>query len=247
MNVSGIGKSHIGRVRAQNQDTILVKNDALGVLPNLYVVADGLGGHQSGEVASRRAIEAFCAFFDGLEGEGCEGELLSAALLYANKKVYEDAINIAENRGMGTTFSVVATCGQSLHYAHVGDSRIYLYMHDGGLVRLTTDHISVTAELLAQGLITQEEAARYPATVLSRAVGTDVDVKIDLGVALLDGAKYAILCSDGLYNMLTDGEIATIVAAERDLDVMTEKLIAAANKAGGKDNISVIVIGWDEL
>ncbi|MCL2753505.1 MAG: protein phosphatase 2C domain-containing protein [Defluviitaleaceae bacterium] len=251
MKVSSAGKSHIGKVREQNQDTIFTNDDGIGVLLNLYVVADGLGGHQSGEVASRRATEAFCAFFvmleDGHSTEDSEQELLAAALAYANQKVFDDATNVVENKGMGTTFSAVTIKNGILHYAHVGDSRIYISKNDGELIQVTTDHLSVTAELLEEGFITQDEAKKYPETVLSRAIGTDFEVKIDMGETSLDGAKYAILCSDGLHNMITDDEIANIVASESNLETMTGKLTAAANNAGGKDNISVIVIGWGEL
>jgi len=257
MDVSGVGKSHIGKVREQNQDTIFVNNDGLGVLSNLYIVADGLGGHQSGEVASRKATEVFCAFFVALVDDDSEKytndtndtiqELLVEALAYANTRVFDNATNIVENKGMGTTFSAATIYEGILHFVHVGDSRIYLMKSDGGLTQITTDHMSITSELLEQGLITQEEAKKYPKTVLSRAVGTDSDVKIDIGAVSIEGAKYAILCSDGLYNMVTNEDILEIIKKEINLDVMTQKLVAAANDAGGKDNISVIVIRWDKL
>ena len=254
MIVKGAGKSHIGKVREQNQDTIFVNNRGLGVLPNLYVVADGLGGHQSGEVASRKATEAFCDYFSIMADEHSSYESPSssvqefflAALRYANERVFQNAANVFENRGMGTTFSAATIENSIINFVHVGDSRIYLVKENNTLEQITNDHVSVTTELLKQGLITQEEAKKYPETVLSRAIGTDSEVKIDIGAASLNGVKYVILCSDGLHNMLIDDEITKILENESDLEFLAEKLVVAANMAGGRDNISVIVIRWGE-
>ncbi|MCL2575022.1 MAG: Stp1/IreP family PP2C-type Ser/Thr phosphatase [Defluviitaleaceae bacterium] len=252
MQMVGVGKSHIGQVRSQNQDAIFICNDGLPPLANLYIVADGLGGHSSGEVASRRATEAFCSFFNSFV---CDDEnlskppqnVLAEALAYANLQVYDDSIKNKEHEGMGTTFSAATIVQGNLHFVHVGDSRIYLVGNDGGIIQMTTDHLSITAELLEQGLITQEEARKYPATVLSRAIGTDTAVEIDIGQSSLDGMKYVVLCSDGLYNMLDDNQISKIINEENNLEEMAKKLTKAANAAGGLDNISVIVIGWGDV
>ena len=244
--MQGFGKSDVGKVRTNNEDAIFVDNGGPAPLANLYVLADGMGGHNAGEIASLRAVSAFCDYFEQHQDFVYKEQYLADALQYANGRVHNDARKYPEFSGMGTTLSAITTDSDNLYYAHVGDSRIYLVKEDGELTQITTDHISVTAELLAQGLITENEAKKYPETVLSRAIGTDVDVKIDVGSVTVEGIKYALLCSDGLHNMITDEEISAIINSEKDLETITEKLIAAANNAGGDDNISVIMIGWGD-
>jgi protein phosphatase len=253
------GKSHIGKVRDQNQDAIFVNTDGLGPLPNLFVVADGLGGHSCGDIASNRAMAAFCGFFEN-NVENPDGalkddisdyeDMLADGLTFANLQVHDDSLNNREYGDMGTTFTAAVLHNGFIHYVHVGDSRIYLVKNhienNLQLIQLTKDHFSLTADLVAQGLLTEEEAADYPEVVLTRAIGTDSNVKIDKGKAELEGVCYILLCSDGLTNMIDDGGILNIIISANSLDEAAEMLVNAALNAGGLDNISVIVIGWDE-
>ncbi|MDR2167717.1 MAG: Stp1/IreP family PP2C-type Ser/Thr phosphatase [Clostridiales bacterium] len=244
------GKSHVGKVRTQNQDAILISEVGPAPLPNLFIAADGLGGHSSGDIASNRAMAAFCAFFENAGHAESLEDLLAGALAFANLQVHEDSLNNQEHQGMGTTFTACSIHKKMIHYVHVGDSRIYLVKNDAEnslqLVQLTKDHFSLTADMVAAGLLTEEEAKGYPEAVLTRAIGTDSDVKIDKGAASLEGVVYILLCTDGLTNMIDDNEIANIIKSTKSLDEAAETLVNAALDAGGRDNISVILIGWGE-
>ena len=242
-----VGKSHIGKLREQNQDAVFVNTAGLGPLPNLFVVADGMGGHSSGDIASSSAMAAFCGFFDGHElGKNLE-DCLVAALAEANAQVHSVATNNAEYHGMGTTFSAATIKDKKLYYAHVGDSRIYLIEYDK-ISQLTKDHSTLTADMLREGIISEEEAKGYPPCVLNRAIGTDPDVIIDSGVADLEGVKYVLICSDGLADMISNDMILEIFKQGKDdVALITDVLVQAALDGGGRDNISVIVIGGEAL
>jgi protein phosphatase len=241
------GKSHIGKVRDSNQDAFFVSLDGPAPLENLFIVADGMGGHSAGDVASARALEAFCDFVSKSDNVvGAYEDFMAEALNYANSEVYFQSLNKIEYRGMGTTFSAVSVRGGCLHYVHVGDSRVYL-VGGQGLKQVTTDHSSLTADMVAQGLIDAEEAKKYPRVVLSRAIGTDEEVRIDKGFAEPgEDVGYILICSDGLTNMLGDKQIFEIFdEPAKDAGEICERLVQGALNAGGSDNISVIVIGWD--
>jgi protein phosphatase len=241
-----VGKSHIGKVRESNQDAFFVSLDGPLPLPNLFIVADGMGGHSAGDIASARAVEAFCDFVKGSSSiiSVCEN-FLAEALAYANSEVHYQSLSKAEHRGMGTTFSAVSIDAHNrLYYVHVGDSRIY-FVNKQGIRQITKDHSGLTADMVEQGLLDAEEAKKYPRVVLSRAIGTDEEVRIDKGLVDLKDTQYVLLCSDGLTNMLSDEQIFKIMSAETDLDELCERLVESALDAGGSDNISVIVIGWD--
>ena len=239
----GYGKSDVGKVRANNEDVIYVNNEGLGCLSNLFVVADGMGGHNAGEIASKRAVSAFCEFFEKNSAFVYIQDFLADGLAHANERVHLDAENMPELAGMGTTFSACTADENNLYYTHVGDSRIYA-VKKGELIQLTRDH-SLVAEMIEKGDVTQEEASSHPdKNIITRAVGTDLHVNIDKGYFPLDDVKYILLCSDGLTDMLKDGEIAKIMQADDTAANKVESLIAAALEAGGVDNISVIVMGW---
>ena len=236
-----VGITHIGKVREQNQDAIFVKSEGYMNLPNLFIVADGLGGHLAGSVASNTAMEAFCNFlYDHKPTKHIENSLVSA-LCVANEQVYNDAVKNKEHKGMGTTFSVVVVHEEKVHYAHVGDSRVYL-IKDDAMTQITKDHFSLTADMVRDGVITQEEAKKYPASVLTRAIGTDLDVKIDKGVVALEGASHILICSDGLTNMVDNENILKIIKNFENLEQATQALIDAALDGGGLDNISAILV-----
>jgi len=246
MHIKAAGKSHIGKVRESNQDAFFVNPSGPVPLVNLFVVADGLGGHSAGDVASTRALEAFCDFVgksNNIIGD-CEN-FMAEALAFANGEVHQLAINNEEYKGMGTTFSAVSIDENYMHYVHVGDSRIYL-VESGGIRQLTTVHSDVTADMVEQGFLDVKEAKKYPRVVLNRAIGTDEEVSIDKDTIVLGkGVRNILLCSDGLTNMLSDEQIFDVFKTGTDADGLCERLVQAALDAGGSDNISVIVIGWD--
>lgn len=224
-----IGSStDIGRVRERNEDAVLV-------IPPLFAVADGMGGHRGGEVASHVALDRL----EELESDG-KGSLADR-VRQANQAVWDRAAGDDHLTGMGTTLTAIRLDGDTAILAHVGDSRAYL-LRDEELRQLTTDH-TLVERMLRSGEITEEEADVHPhKNVLTRALGTDQEVDVDeASIALLDGDRL-LLCSDGLTGMVTEDQIQAILQASPDPQNAAERLVRAANRAGGVDNISVVVL-----
>jgi serine/threonine protein phosphatase PrpC len=225
-----------GRQRRANEDSMLARSP-------LFVVADGMGGARAGEVASRLAIESFQ---HGLEDTTDAEGSLAAYARAANVSIHERSQADAEHAGMGTTLTAVYVGEEEVAIAHVGDSRAYC-LRDGELLRLTDDH-SLVDELIRQGKLTPEEAVEHPQrSVITRALGPEADVEIDTrSYRARDGDVY-LLCSDGLTTMVPDALIAEIMLAHGRLRDMGEALIGAANEAGGRDNITVVLLRVEEL
>jgi protein phosphatase len=221
--------SDTGRKRRHNEDAFIVQ-------PPLFAIADGMGGAQAGEVASRLAAEALRGAGDGSTAE----ERLVSLVQEANRRVYERQTEDEATSGMGTTVTAVLVDGDELVVGHVGDSRAYL-VREGRLAQLTEDH-SLVQELLSDGRLSPEEAERHPQrSVITRAVGTDPDVDVDLRRNAVEAGDVVLLCSDGLTDMVTDEAILRIVEQNRhDLDGAVRALVDAANAGGGEDNITVI-------
>jgi serine/threonine protein phosphatase PrpC len=225
-----------GRQRRANEDSLLARAP-------LFVIADGMGGAQAGEVASRIAVESF---EPGLP-ETLHPELELAELARAaNARIHELSHANAEQAGMGTTLTAVYVGEQEVAIAHVGDSRAYC-LRDGQLLRLTDDH-SLVDELIRQGRLTPEEAIEHPQrSVITRALGPEGIVEVDTrSFRGRDGDVY-LLCSDGLTTMISEEEIAVALLAHERLRDAGEALIAAANHAGGRDNISVVLIRLEDV
>jgi PPM family protein phosphatase len=225
-----------GRQRRANEDSVLARSP-------LFVVADGMGGAQAGEVASRLAIESFQhGLEDAMDAEGVLAEYARAA----NVSIHERSQANAEHAGMGTTLTAVYVGAEELAIAHVGDSRAYC-LRDGELLRLTDDH-SLVDELIRQGKLTPEEAVAHPQrSVITRALGPESEVEIDTrSYRARDGDVY-LLCSDGLTTMVPDGSLVEILLAHPQLREAGEALIAAANEAGGRDNITVVLLRVEEV
>ena len=218
----------IGRVRERNEDSILVE-------PPLYVVADGMGGHRGGQVASQVALE----MMEELAGEG-KGSLADH-VRSANRAVWDRSVEDQRLSGMGTTLTAARVDGASATIAHVGDSRAYL-LREGLLRQLTTDH-TLVERMIRSGEITEAEADVHPhKNVLTRALGTDQHVEVDEdAVELIDGDRL-LLCSDGLTGMVTEDQIQAILETTESPQQAADRLVKAANRAGGIDNISVVVI-----
>jgi PPM family protein phosphatase len=225
-----------GLQRRANEDSLLVRSP-------LFVVADGMGGAQAGEVASRVAVEAFR---DGLrDGSDPEGRLVTQ-VEQANSRINELSHQSAEHAGMGTTITAAYVGEQDVTIAHVGDSRAYC-LRDGELLRLTDDH-SLVDELIRQGKLTPEEAEEHPQrSVITRALGPEAAVEVDVRSFRGRVNDVYLVCSDGLTTMLAESELIDLLVSHERLRDMGDALIAAANAAGGKDNITVVLFRVEEV
>ena len=201
-----------------------------------------MGGAQAGEVASQMAVEEF---HEALPDEGSAEERLVDRVRAANRRIYDLSRTEHERAGMGTTLTAVYLDDDHLAVAHVGDSRAYLF-RDGELTRLTQDH-SLVEELVRQGKLTEEQAAEHPQrSIITRALGIERDVEVDTWTYPMRAGDVVLLCSDGLTSMIGEEQIAQILAGEASLDRAADRLIDAANDAGGRDNITVVLFRLEE-
>jgi PPM family protein phosphatase len=236
-------KSDIGRMRKNNEDCLLV-DEQLGLL----IIADGMGGHAGGEVASATAVETITAYvkahLTGHEPADQMTVLLQAAIRTADEAIWTNAQAHRELRDMGTTVVLALYQGNQVHIAHVGDSRAYL-LHHGELLQLTEDH-SVVARLIKAGQLTPKAARSHPLShQITRYLGSR-DAVAELQCVTWQRGDYLLLCSDGLTNMVEDDHIeALMLGGDRDVQAICEALIARANAYGGQDNISVILAHRD--
>ena len=233
-----ISKTHVGLVRENNEDALLVRE------PYLFAVADGMGGYAAGEIASRSTIKAFEAATYSLRHEQGEQNIRSImleAFAKANTHVYKMAVSNESYTGMGTTMTALYLPGDGMGYCcHVGDSRLYLY-RGGQLEQLTRDHTFV-ADLQEQGKITEEEAFVHPQRhILLQALGVEEQVKADFFHFKLQTADRLLICSDGLSDMLRHKEIAAIIG-DSDLQQAADRLLEQSLDNGGRDNVSLILI-----
>jgi serine/threonine protein phosphatase PrpC len=225
------GRTDPGRVRRRNEDTFVLD-------PPLFAVADGMGGAQAGEVASRLTAAAFREYHDA--DELAPNERLQAIIQEANRRVYERARTDSQHSGMGTTVTAALLIGGKVTLGHVGDSRAYR-IRDGELEQLTEDH-SLVGDLMRSGRLTPEEADAHPQrSVITRALGTDPEVVVDTLVVDADPGDLFLLCSDGLTTMVSDDDILGILAAAPTLDDAARELVRAANSGGGEDNVTVVL------
>lgn len=231
MRVAAAGATNTGRVREVNEDSYLVDERQ-----GLYAVADGMGGHQAGEVASATAVEA-------LRASVASGRAINDAIRDANIAVFEKAVDDPGLEGMGTTLTalVVPSFGDQLLIGHVGDSRAYL-LRDGELSRVTDDH-SLVEELVREGRLTAEQAEVHPQrAIITRALGVDGQVEVDVYTITVRAGDRVVLCSDGLTTMVRDRDVERMARAGNEPQRTAEELIEAANEAGGDDNITVVVV-----
>ena len=229
----------IGKRRKLNQDYIYTSEMPIGNLPNIFIVADGMGGHKAGDYASKYTVETICSQI-GQSFEKNPVIILEKAIAQANSHIRKKATEDAAFDGMGTTV-VVATCfGKYLKVANVGDSRLYII--NDRITQITKDH-SLVAEMVRMGGIDQETARNHPdKNIITRAVGASDTVEIDFFDVELNEGDIILMCSDGLTNMLEDEEIRMILNGQRDIVEKAQELVKAANNNGGQDNISVILI-----
>jgi protein phosphatase len=224
------GATDTGRTRRRNEDSYVVA-------PPLFCVADGMGGAQAGEVASRLAA---AAVEDADPGGPSGPERVTSLIQEANRRVYERASADPTVSGMGTTMTVALVEDDGVTIGHVGDSRAYL-VRDGSLKQITEDH-SLVNELVKSGKLSREEAEQHPQrSVITRALGTDPDVDVDAFTVEVQPGDLFLLCSDGLTSMVDNEEILTLLEQNRgDLKLTTKSLLTAANRGGGEDNITVV-------
>lgn len=230
-------QTDIGLKRSNNQDTIKVC-EGLG----LCLVADGMGGHKGGEIASEMAADTVEAVIGQANSFDSVEAWVKHAISQANKDIYLKAIDEPELRGMGTTCSLVVVKDDMVHIGHVGDSRIY-FVSDAEIRQVTIDH-TLVEDLIKRGELKREDAKQHPKrNVITRAVGTDSDVEVDYSSYRVVDTEKVLLCSDGLTGRVEDHEILEIVN-NNSIDDAVKALIKLANDRGGADNISVVIMSF---
>jgi serine/threonine protein phosphatase PrpC len=229
------GVTDAGRKRRRNEDAFILE-------PPLFAVADGMGGAQAGEVASRLAVDAFREFHDADELD--PEERVTAIIQEANRRIFERAREDTQASGMGTTITAALVADEAVSIGHVGDSRAYR-LRAGHLTQLTEDH-SLVADLVPGGRLTPEEADAHPQrSVITRALGTDAEVDVDSFSVEVEPGDVILLCSDGLTTMVTDEEIVSIVRESKSLERAAKQLVKAANRRGGEDNVTVVLFALE--
>ncbi len=233
--MKAVGNSVIGMRRTNSEDAIYINEQK-----NLYLVADGMGGCNAGEVASSTAISAFVKAMENAEN----GEILDkmmSAVAQCNKEVYQKSRENIEFLDMGTTLVAVTIENEKMFVVHVGDSRVYLF-RENNLQQITTDH-SYVMELVKIGSITREEAEVHPKrNIITRAIGIREDVEADTIIEDMKQGDKILLCTDGLSNMVSKGEMTKILIEQCSTEEKVKKLVVLANEKGGLDNISLILI-----
>ena len=233
------GSTDVGQKRSINQDYIYFSDISVGNLPNLYIVADGMGGHKAGDKASSFAVEEFVTYIQNAE-EVHPLVLMKNAMKHANEALFHLASSKPEYEGMGTTFVAAVVLEDVMYIMNIGDSRLYIL--EDQLKQVSLDH-SLVEELVRNGQLTKEEAKNHPQkNVITRAVGVDSKVKADFFQVSMDDVKTILLCSDGLTNMITEQTIKYVLENTKNIQKATEALIGLANDNGGLDNISVVII-----
>jgi serine/threonine protein phosphatase PrpC len=252
--IEAFGRTDVGRRRKVNEDSFLVAPES-----HLYAVCDGMGGHNAGEVASRMAVETLAAFVErsGVEKEitwpwgldanlSFEANRLKTAIRLANSQVFRSADSNEELTGMGTTVVAALVSGNIMTLGSAGDSRCYL-VRDQQLQQLTQDDSWVSAAL-GEGILNSDDVERHPLrNVITKAVGARDSIDIEVIEQTLQAGDVALLCSDGLHGMVNDDEIARIlVSGSGSLEEATASLVDAANEAGGRDNVSAILLRYSD-
>lgn len=230
----------MGRMRSSNQDCVFCEENAVGNFPNLFLVADGMGGHRAGDTASRMCIEEVVRYILSTDLQ-TPVSAFDHAVQTANLAIYEKSRSFEELSGMGTTLVGTTIVDQTAYIINVGDSRLY-HVRDG-IRQITVDH-SLVEEMVKSGEIQKEEMRTHPnKNIITRALGTDAAVRPDCFEIEVQEGDVLLLCSDGLSNMLEDEEIEKIIKEHiSDMREAGERLVELANEAGGKDNISVVLV-----
>ena len=229
-----------GRTRNTNQDYVYCEYNAVGSFPNLFIVADGMGGHNAGDTASRMCVEEVVSQIEQSTKVTPIG-IFEQAVTAANEKVFQASLSDKALKGMGTTIVATVVFGDTAYIVNVGDSRLYVYKNT--FRQVTIDH-SLVEEMVQSGKLHKEDMRTHPnKNIITRALGTNSEVKADCFEIEVDEGDVLLLCSDGLSNMLEDERIERIIKSNReDMSEAGKRLVQEANEAGGKDNISVVLI-----
>lgn len=228
----------VGRIRQMNQDYVFATDEPLGSLPNLLVVADGMGGHKAGDFASKFTVETLKEELKLSLKEGPE-EVLMDAVQVVNHKLIQTAETDIKLDGMGTTLVAATVIDHTLYFINVGDSRLYLI--NKNIKQLSRDH-SLVEEMLRLGGISEEEAKHHPdKNIITRAIGVKEDVEADFYEFALKKDDVILMCTDGLCNMVSEDEIFAIIKGARDIVEAGQLLVNRANENGGKDNIGIVL------
>lgn len=234
----------VGRVRAVNQDYVFSCLEPIGNLLNLFIVADGMGGHQAGDFASSYSVKKFLESVS-LSLQKNPHKIFEDAIKYANRELIEKSKENPELKGMGTTLVALSIAGERAYVANVGDSRLYCMENE--LTQITVDH-SLVQEMIRLGELTKESARSHPdKNIITRAVGATKEIKPDFFEFTITDESILLMCSDGLSNMVSDQELAVLLKSDKMPEKVGRKLIETANENGGKDNIAVIVINSGEV
>lgn len=237
MQSSGI--TDTGSKRKNNQDSIFFSDEPVGSLPNLYIVADGMGGHRAGDKASRMAIDITVEFIKKSTIENPIA-ILKRAMIYANNEIYKSANKDPDLVGMGTTMVAAVALDGKLYVANVGDSRLYVVGND--IRQITMDH-SLVEEMIRSGELERKKGRNHPEkNIITKAMGSKDEVVPDFFEIDMEPDDKYVLCSDGLSNMVEDDEIRDIVMDYRDIKDAARALVDRANYYGGSDNISVVIV-----
>ncbi len=229
----------VGQKRKDNQDYIFTSEKPMGNLPNLFLVADGMGGHKAGDYASRCAVETICDVAERTFEKEPQ-VILKKAIEAANEMVYQKSLEEPDLEGMGTTIVAASCLGHYVQIANVGDSRLYVI---GDSIRQITQDHSWVEEMVRVGALDKEDARTHAKkNIITRALGANNGVEIDFFTVEVEKEELILMCSDGLTNMLEDEEIRMIVKGQRDIVEKVEALVREANNRGGTDNISVVLI-----
>jgi protein phosphatase len=232
----------IGSRREVNQDYVYCNDDAVGLLPNLYIVADGMGGHKAGDFASRYSVSEFEKELKEQNARTIIGSMEGAVRL-VNERLLKEAAAEPDYEGMGTTFVAACIVQENLYILNIGDSRLYLINEKGTIRQITQDH-SLVEEKILRGEIERKDAKNHPEkNVITRALGAAEQVIPDFFEVELSAGDYVLLCSDGLTNMVEDLILKeTVLNPETSLKEKAETLVKLANENGGRDNISLVLV-----
>lgn len=231
----------IGRKRELNEDYIYTSGQPIGALPNLFIVADGMGGHKAGDYASMHTVDRFVEVIRELGEEHGVQDAINEAVTAANAYIYQRSKENSNLSGMGTTLVLASCIGNEAIVANIGDSRLYL-VNDDAMTQITRDH-SLVEEMVTLGGIDREMARNHPdKNIITRAVGVKEKVAADFFEVDLTKGDKLLLCSDGLTNMLRDEEIYQIIQNNKELEQAAKALVDAANENGGRDNIAVVLV-----
>lgn len=236
--MESFGMTDIGRKRKVNQDYLFYSDEPVGVFPNLYIVADGMGGHKAGDKASSYAVTRFVELAKN-EKKDMEFLVMERILDTVNEELYQLSCQEEQYAGMGTTFVAATVVGETAYVLNVGDSRLYYF--DGKLQQVTMDH-SLVEELVRAGELDPAEGRNHPQkNIITKAVGVDEEVKPDFFMVNMAKNSRLLLCSDGLTNMVDDEKLAELLAQEADEQMIAKQCVEEALFYGGLDNIAVVI------